>query len=186
MGSDKALLQCFGETMLQRVLTTAREACHQVLICGSRELYADFGETLEDVEPGHGPMSGIHVALRATRTPLSLILSVDMPLMQSRFLEWLLRQARLGEQRITATEALGEVQPLCAVYRREVLPSVDEAMAQREYKLTGLFERVPTRVIPEHEIRLAGFDPVIFTNVNTPEEYEAVLSSRSMPGAGGT
>ena len=184
MGKDKALLRCFGESMLQRTLTTAHEACERTVICGPPELYAGFGEALQDTEPGHGPLSGIHTALHATQTPLNLILSVDMPLMQAKFLSWLLEEARAGEQMITATEALGQLQPLCAVYAREMLPVVDEAMDRQQYKVTRLFQRAPTRIISEAEIRHAGFDPVIFTNVNTPEEYERLLSNVSVPEAG--
>ena len=97
MGSDKALLSWAGETLIQRTLAIARQACRQVFICGARELYGKFGEVLEDAAPGHGPLSGIQAALHATETELNLILSVDLPLMTAEFLVWLLQQARSGE-----------------------------------------------------------------------------------------
>jgi len=175
MGSDKALLTWRGETLLQALLNTARQACDRVVICGSRRLYDRYGEVVEDAETGLGPLGGIHAALHATLTNLNLILSVDLPLMQTEFLLWLLQQARSAEHKITATEALGNMQPLCAVYRREVVEAVDLALAARDLKVTRLFRRVATRIISEDEIRTAGFNPMIFTNVNTPEEYDSLL-----------
>jgi molybdopterin-guanine dinucleotide biosynthesis protein A len=177
MGSDKALLTYAGETLLERALGMARDACGSVFICGSRARYQRFGDLLEDVEPGLGPLSGIHAALHATQTSLNLILSVDMPLMQSAFLKWLLERGRAGAQMITTPEASGKLQPLCAIYRREVISYVDEALAAREYKVTALFRRAATRVISEEEIRVAGFSPMIFTNTNTPEEYSSLIRS---------
>lgn len=177
MGSDKAALVYEGETLLKRSLDVACKACDRVLICGLRARYGSFGEVIEDIEPGRGPLSGIHAALHTTQTELNLILSVDMPLMDSGFLRWLLQQARAGEQLITAPEALGELQPLCAVYRRQVFSDVDGALAAQQYKVTALFRRAATRIIGEGEIEAAGFDTKIFTNVNTPEEYGSLMQA---------
>lgn len=175
MGSDKALLPWAGETLLGRALSIARDACGQVIICGSPSRYGEFADVLEDTEPGRGPLSGIRSALHATQTELNLILSVDLPLMQAEFLRWLLEQAHAGEQKITAPEALGTLQPLCAVYHRQARDIVDLALGEGDLKVTRLFHRIPTRIIGEHEIRAAGFDPCIFTNVNTPQDYESLL-----------
>jgi molybdopterin-guanine dinucleotide biosynthesis protein A len=185
MGSDKALLRWAGETLIQRTLTVAREACDEVLICGARDLYGDFGNVVEDAQPGLGPLCGIQAALHATRTDLNLILSVDLPLMTAEFLTWLLRDARVGEQKITAPEAQGRLQPLCAVYRREVAAIVDNALAEGDLKVTRLFGRVTTRIIADGELRAAGFESFIFTNVNTPEDYKSLLESRATQPAGG-
>ncbi len=180
MGSDKALLSWGGETLIQRTLTIAREACPTVYICGGRELYGTFGDVIEDEQPGRGPLSGIQAALRTSGTDLNLILSVDLPLMTSPFLTWLLQQACEGEQRITAPEAQGCLQPLCAVYHRDVLGIVDQALADGDWKVTRLFARTPTRIIAERKIQVAGFEPSIFTNVNTPEDYKSLLHTVSL------
>ena len=182
MGSDKALLALGGETLLQRAITTASAACREVYICGARSLYGALGEVIEDAEPGRGPLSGIQAALHATQTDLNLILSVDLPLMTAEFLEWLLQQARSGGQSITAPEAQGQLQPLCAVYHRGVAGIVDEALRNRDFKVTRLFQRTPTRIIGEREICAAGFEPSVFTNVNTPGEYESLRQAISAHG----
>jgi molybdenum cofactor guanylyltransferase len=185
MGSDKALLPYSGLTLLERTLANLRQVCERVLICGPGERYSRFGEVLEDMEPGRGPLSGIQAALHATRTPLNLIVSVDMPLMHAEFLRWLLQQAKAGEQKITAPQALGNLQPLCAVYHRDVCMVVDDALARKAYKVTGLFQRTVTRVILEEEIRAAGFDARIFMNVNTPEDFQTLSPHDVMQSATG-
>lgn len=185
MGSDKALLPWGDVSLLTRALANAQSVCQHIFICGPRTLYGKFGEVIEDVEPGRGPLAGIQSALHATETSLNLILSVDLPLMSPEFLAWLLHQADSGDQMITAPEALGRLQPLCAVYNRQVRDTADASLAEGDLKVTRLFRRVPTRIIGEQEIRAAGFDPSIFTNVNTPDEYEALLqtvSARRMTG----
>jgi molybdopterin-guanine dinucleotide biosynthesis protein A len=178
MGSDKAVLVYEGETLLSRMMRTARRVCDRVMICGLRERYGSFGDVVEDIEPGHGPLGGIQAALHATGSDLNLILSVDMPFMHAEFLQWLLEQARSGGRKITAPESVGRLQPLCGVYRRELRGAVDEAMSVGDYRVTALFRRAESRIIGENEIRAAGFDPAIFTNVNTREEYGALTQDK--------
>ncbi|MGA2904976.1 MAG: NTP transferase domain-containing protein, partial [Candidatus Korobacteraceae bacterium] len=90
MGSDKALLCFDGLTLLERALQIAAAVAERTVIVGPRERYAAFGEVIEDVYAGCGPLAGIHAALAATNTDLNLMLSVDMPLMTTSFLAWLL------------------------------------------------------------------------------------------------
>ncbi len=107
-----------------------------------------------------------------TQTDLNLMLSVDMPLMSSDFLAWLLEQARASSELIVVPEALGGPQPLAAIYHRPVRAVAEQALKRGDYKIGHLFPLAPTRYISEAEIGAAGFSPTVFCNVNTLEEYE--------------
>ena len=175
MGSDKALLSWAGETLLERTVGIAHQACGQVFICGSRKRYGQFGEVIEDAELGRGPLSGIQAALHATQTDLNLILSVDLPLMTVEFLAWLLQQARSGEQSITAPESQRQLQPLCAVYRRGFGLVAEESLLEDKNKVDALFASVKTRIIEEEELAAQGFSAEMFQNLNTPEEWKHAM-----------
>jgi molybdenum cofactor guanylyltransferase len=172
MGSDKALLSLGGQTLLQRTLKVAGAVTDHVRIVGRTDPYAAYGEVLEDIYRDCGPLSGIHAALHATRTELNLILSVDMPLMSSDFLGWLVQKTTMSDAMIVVPNVVGRLQPLCAIYRRGVAEPAEQALRAGDYKIDRLFSRVPTRVLHEQEIIASGFSPDIFRNINTPEEYE--------------
>ena len=171
MGTDKALLRVGNLSLLERALQIAADLTSSPYIVGAKERYAGFGETVEDIYPGCGPLGGIHAALTATATDLNLILSVDMPLMNAEFLRWLVARARATEDCIVVPNVAGGVQPLCATYRRAVARHAEEALRAGDYKVGRLFQRVPTTIVNEQEIVAAGFSPEIFRNINTPEEY---------------
>lgn len=185
MGADKALLTFRDRTLLSRALQTAAGASAKVVIVGQRERYAIYGEVVEDVFTGCGPLGGIHAALRATGTELNLVLSVDMPLMTAQFLRWLLEQARNASELIVVPDSLGGQQPLCAVYRRPVYALAEQALEDGDYKIGHLFQRVPTRFISEVELREAGFSPQVFRNVNTVEEYKALVRDEGAESVNG-
>jgi phospholipid/cholesterol/gamma-HCH transport system ATP-binding protein len=182
MGSDKALLSFRGQTLLERTLQTAATVAERTVIVAPKQRYAIFGEVVEDVYPNCGPLGGIHAALSETSTDLNLILSVDMPVMTAAFLAWLLQQAKKSEQWIAVPDALGGLQPLCAVYRRNVRGPVEQALKSGDYKISHLFAAVPTRQIPLQEIVAAGFSAEIFRNVNSPEEYGELVKQKA-PGS---
>ncbi len=175
MGADKALLGFRDQTLLSSALLTAAAASDKVVLVGPRERYATYGDVVEDVYRDCGPLGGIHAALCATETDLNLVLSVDMPLMIAEFLRWLLEQARNASELIVVPDALGGPQPLCAIYHRRLHALAAQALKDGDYKIGHLFPRVPTRYVSEAEIREAGFSPRIFRNVNTVEEYEALV-----------
>jgi len=179
MGRDKALLLFGDQTLLSRALATAAAVAGRVVIGGPNSVYAAYGEVIEDVYTGCGPLAGIHAALGATQTDLNLILSVDMPLMSPQFLRWLVNRARGTSEAIVVPDALGGQQPLCALYRRAVHSFAEQALKDGDYKIGHLFSRVPTHYISEAEICEAGFSPEIFRNVNTAAEYEALLRANT-------
>ncbi len=174
MGSDKALLSFGGQTLLERALQTAAAVADRIAIVGPRERYARFGEVIEDAYADCGPLAGIHAALGATTTDLNLMLSVDMPLMTASFLGWLLQTAKAAEELIVVPDALGGLQPLCAVYRRQVRGIAEQALQKGDYKIGKLFALMPTRYLSEQEIVANGFSTTIFSNVNTRDEFEGL------------
>lgn len=175
MGADKALLTFHDQTLLARALNIAAVAAGRVVIVGRRERYATYDEVIEDIYAGCGPLAGIHAALSATGTDLNLVLSVDMPLMTAEFLRWLLERAHNASEWMVVPDAVGGQQPLCAVYRRSVRALAEQALKEGDYKIGHMFSRAPTLYIKEAEMRIAGFSPEIFRNVNTVEEYEALV-----------
>jgi molybdopterin-guanine dinucleotide biosynthesis protein A len=172
MGSDKAFLQLGGRSLLSRALDIARAVTSDVRIVGDPEKFAAFGPIVPDIYPARGPLGGIHAALSASTTDLNLILGVDLPFLDLRFLQFLIAEAQSADAVVTVPWADGHFQPLCAVYRKAFLPMAEHALDQGRNKLDALFSEVPARVISEKELSAAGFDFAIFRNLNTPEEWE--------------
>lgn len=183
MGTDKALLSLGQDNLLQLTLRKTTAICSTPVIVGDSQRYASYGTVIDDRFPGCGPLGGIHAALSSTSTDANLILSVDMPLMTSEFLLWLLQAAETGDELAVVPETGGRPQPLCAIYKRALLPIIGQALIAGDLKVTGIFRQVRTRLIAEAELRAAGFAPEIFCNINTPGDYEAVASRplRSLP-----
>jgi molybdopterin-guanine dinucleotide biosynthesis protein A len=172
MGADKAFLQFSGRTLLERALELARGVAEEVRIVGSREKFAEFAPVVEDEYAGRGPLGGIHAALAASGSEFNLMLAVDLPFLQLKFLQHLVGEARSAKAVVTVPQAAGGLQPLCAVYRRQFRTLAEQALAQGKNKIDSLFARIPVRVIEESELTRFAFPATMFDNLNTPEEWE--------------
>jgi molybdopterin-guanine dinucleotide biosynthesis protein A len=72
---------------------------------------------------------------------------------------------------VVVPEGEGGLEPLHAVYRKCVLPAVEDALRDGQCRVVSFFDRVRVCRVPLAE--LDRIDPCrsAFRNINTPEEY---------------
>ena len=172
IGADKALLELAGQTLLQRALELARSVTDDVRIVGAREKFREFAPVVEDKYANRGPLGGIHAALASANSDFNLILAVDLPFLEKRFLQHLVAEARASGAVVTVPRAGGGLQPLCAVYRREFAALAEQALAAGRNKIDTLYAQTTVRIIEENELAGFAFSPAMFDNLNTQEEWE--------------
>ena len=179
MGADKAFVQLEGRTLLAHALALAKSVTPDVRIVGSPQKFAAFGEVVEDEFPQHGPLAGIHAALRRSSSELNLMLAVDMPFVEVPFLEYLFQEAaRLESVMVTIPRAAGAWQTLCAVYRKPFANLAEQALRQGKNKIDPLFRETTIQILDVPALTKHNFSLNMFRNVNTPEELEEAARLR--------
>lgn len=170
MGTDKALLELDGETLIERGVRTLSAVCADVWILGGTLDLDRFGQVLPDRLPGAGPLGGIVTALEHTATEQNVILAVDMPFLTSDVLQTLRgAAARSGSPAVIAVSA-GRPQPLCGVYAKRLLPVLRQELDAGRGKIMSAL------LAAGHleEVHFADEKP--FRNLNTPEELALARS----------
>jgi molybdopterin-guanine dinucleotide biosynthesis protein A len=137
MGQDKVLLQLAGRSLLEIALDKLRALPLAVAprIVAVRSDLSPHAAVIADLQPGCGPLSGIEAALAASKRPLNVFLPVDLPLLPSRFLLWMLRRAEITGAVMTVPRMNGWPQPLCAVYHRDLLGHISASLRAGDYKV---------------------------------------------------
>lgn len=173
MGTNKALLELNGATLVERTRNLLARLCGRVCILGAADLYGGLGECFPDIYPGCGPLAGIHAALLNTKTRLNLITAVDTPFLTEDFLSYMLESAgSRPSAAVTVPRIAGYVQPLCAVYTPDFLPVAEAALMDGRYKIVPLFSEVETLALAEEQLAPFALQSGMFDNLNTPEDYE--------------
>jgi molybdopterin-guanine dinucleotide biosynthesis protein A len=150
MGTDKALMRVHGMTLIERAIQLIRSIGCSPKIVGSREDLAAYATVVADLHPGRGPLSGIEAGLldAAGTSEAALFIPVDTPLLTPALLLQLLDRAWLTGALVTMPRSLGCEQPLCAVYHRDLLPAVSQALDAGDHKVT--------RVVKQAALALGG------------------------------
>jgi molybdenum cofactor guanylyltransferase len=168
-GQDKGLLPLAGETLIARVSGAMHPQAGTLLICANRhhESYAAFGAVIADALAGYaGPLAGISAALAVCTTPWLLTVPIDCPEPPAELGSRLL-SAAIAEGTSLAVAHDGErVQPLFAIYRRELAESCSDALV-RDMPVWR-WQRDAGAAVVDFSDRAASF-----ANLNTPEEFRA-------------
>ncbi len=172
MSQDKAFLDWQGRPLLDHMRALAATVAARVYVVGSRTKFGSYSDVVEDVYDDCGPLAGIHAALTATATELNLILAVDMPFLETRFLAYLVAQAREATALATVPQIGERWQPLCAVYRHRFAVPAEAALRAGRNKIDALFAEAPVRIITEEELRPLALAAGMFDNLNTQQDWE--------------
>jgi len=171
MGSDKALLELEGKPLITRAVELPLKLTSDVRIVGDPEKYVVYAPVVRDIFAGHGPLGGIHAALLASKSDMNLIMAVDLPFLEARFLQYLIARAAASGAIVTVAKCGNYFQPLCAVYRKDFAKIAEQALAAGRNKIDALFGEVSLCAIPERDLREQNFEPSMFRNLNTQADW---------------
>lgn len=172
MGRDKALVTIAGRTLLERAVTTIREAGGAPLVLGPRREGAGLERVRfidETAEGGGriGPLGALRHGLRACETRVAVALACDLPLIPSRFLAFLAAEA--ASHAAVVPRARGELQVLAAAYTTSCLEAIESRVESGRLSVHGFLDEVDARFIETEELAPFGGEP-IFLNINTTED----------------
>ena len=165
MGTNKALLEIEGETVISRIVREAERLGGELLLVTNQpEEYGTLQLShVSDIRKGMGPLAGLEAGLMASKTEHNLLLACDLPFFQAETGERLLKFLNQYELAIPLTE--GRCHPLCAAYRKSLLPKVQKALDSGQRRMASLLDAANAKLVE-------GEDPRVFFNMNTMQDYQ--------------
>jgi molybdopterin-guanine dinucleotide biosynthesis protein A len=164
MGHDKALIPFNGMPLIQHVINVYRSAGLSPRIAGTRSDLSAFAPVIADdpTHPGRGPLSGISAALEAATAPLAIFLPVDLPLLATSLITYLLHYAQISGSAITVVSIGAFIETFPVVIDREAAPSLRTSLASGDRKCLTAFQAAaaelgkPFSVLPVENLFQAG------------------------------
>jgi len=178
-GSDKALAQVAGETVLQRMVRLLGEVADSVGVVTTGDRYPGFREKIvADRWPGEGPLGGVITALYAAKEDdcaWNVIVSCDMPFLTREWLSYMVSRALSSKVDILFPRSASGDEPLCGCWRTAALPQLQTAFDERIRKVTDAMKRVRVEVLDETHWKRFDTAGRLFWNMNTQQDYEEAL-----------
>lgn len=189
MGQPKESLAFGGTTLLGQTVDTLLACSFPVVVVARDEEQELPPITLEahvvfDKETDQGPLIGLCAGLRflADECDAAFVTGCDAPFLTAAAVDWL--AAQLGDHDLVMARVDDVLQPLGAVYRVSLLPTVLRLIAAGVHTPRSLAEEGKARILTEADVD--GFDPErgFLQNINSPEDYAAALARAEASGRG--
>jgi len=172
MGTDKAFLRVAGVPLIEHVLRSLQSVFQDIIIVtNAPEQYASYRvNVVTDAFDMRGPLTGIYSGLIRSSTEYNFIVACDMPYLNPALISYMAGLAK--DHDVVVPSINGLLEPLHAVYRKKLIPLIEEQIKHDRRRIRELFGQVQIRFVTEQEID--HFDPTrkSFKNLNTPKDYE--------------
>ena len=174
MGQDKGLCMLGDRPMISYGLAVLKEMCAEILISANDDEYLRFGyPVVKDEIKGIGPLGGLYSSIKHAGYEDMLVLSCDMPFVNTALFEYLLR--RKGDA-LAAIPAFHDwIEPTCGYYHRDILPLIKQQIDKQEYSLRAMLEKADFKRVKINE-NMPLYTPYIFSNINKPDDMLAAAT----------
>lgn len=170
MGMDKAFIDYHGQPQYRHLYDMLMNMQIPVCLSCSSEQEQKFVSglnTLIDVFPSSGPITGLYSAFQLDPDADWLILACDMPLINSASISNLIKQH--GEYDITTYQS--ELKPfpevVFTIYTPKVLPILETAVAEKQFSLQALLRQSKVE-------KVTPIDNQVLLNVNDKDDLRQV------------
>jgi len=175
MGRDKRFIESGGKSFLEISVKRLSSVADEVIVvtAGAGRLELEGVKFVADMEAGLGPMMGIYTGLMAMSSERAVVNPVDTPHITDELLRRMIECSEDFD--IVMPERGGRLEPLVAVYSRNVLPvmrgllkggerAAPHVMASPEYGLR-------VNILSEKELSDFGDPDLLFKNYNSPGDF---------------
>jgi molybdopterin-guanine dinucleotide biosynthesis protein A len=169
MSRNKALLPVGKHTLIEEIIGQIRNLFSEILISASHPgIYEFLGRRVVcDEQPGRGPLAAILAALKASFSPVNFVIACDIPEIDIPLVESMFDRAQKYHI-VVPHHADGKTEPLFAVYRRSLIPLIQEQIHSGDLKISSLYPKCRTAFVAIGNGRR-------FLNLNTVEDYREFL-----------
>tara|TARA_B100001939_G_scaffold71955_1_gene60171 strand:- start:597 stop:1181 length:585 start_codon:yes stop_codon:yes gene_type:complete len=169
MGTDKALFVLNGSTFLDHIIRALEPLVDEILIVSNDERHSKYNlKRVRDTIADAGPISGLHAGLTNSATENNLVMSCDIPLIETSMLEVLLQNNEDDIDVIQLADA-NRVHPLIALYKKCSAEHLGKALFDGERKLSTALNGLNMKSVLVSDGQAAAL-----TNINTQMDFEKI------------
>ncbi len=172
MGTDKGFLKLDGISFTEHIIASLKPLVNTIIIVSDNSEYDTFGcRRVEDLIKDSGPLAGLYTGLFHSETEYNLVLSCDVPLVNTILLSNLIEEID-EETDAVQLQSQSKTIPLVALYRKHCMATCLDLLKKDEKRLRVAIDLLNTKnitVAPEME-------PYV-KNINTKDQLNELQNA---------
>ncbi len=163
MKQDKGLVMYKGKRLVEYAIDLLTPFCENIIISANNPKYSDFGfSVITDEKKNIGPAGGLLSSLSKSQHRYSIIVSCDMPHLNSEAVKLLI--AKVTDADCYISWHNNGIEPLFGIYDHDFVLPLSEAVNDGNYKLKSTLDSVNTVYVNFNY--LLKKHPLLFKNLN--------------------
>lgn len=179
MGSDKGFVMYKNKAFIQHIIEAIKPLVKDIIIVSDNPDYDIFTlrlrsggnfpvKRVNDLIEGAGPLAGVYTGLHYTTTDTNLVVSCDVPLINTETLKKLTEQIE-DTIDIIQLESKGKTMPLIAMYNKRCKITFYNLLQEGERRLRVALKNMKVKTITLNENQ-----EKYTTNINTPSNLKEI------------
>ena len=169
MGTDKGFVMYKNKSFVQHIIEAIKPLVNEIIIVSNNPDYDVLKlKRVNDLIENAGPLAGVYTGLHYSETENNLVVSCDVPLINSETLKLLIDQVD-DKKEVIQLESNGKSMPLIAMYKKQCKSVFYSLLLDGERRL-----RVAVNHLKVKTIKLDKEQEVFAKNINTPSELTEV------------
>lgn len=172
MGQDKAFLPLYNKPVISHIVQEIKTLFDTIIVVANEPAAYSFLQVpvVSDRYQDMGPLAGMETAMFHQEADIYAITACDMPFIDQEIYRYLLGQATDYDAVVPIFE--NRLHPLAGVYKRSVLPVIQDQLDHGNRKVRSIFDPVRVQYVQTYDSISEETVKKHFFNMNHPEQYE--------------
>ncbi|RPG61936.1 MAG: molybdenum cofactor guanylyltransferase [Flavobacteriaceae bacterium TMED220] len=148
MGTEKGLVKINGKSFIELIVNAVSNFSKNIFLVTDNKNYLSLGyPIIGDLYKNKGPVSGIFSALNHSETDQNLILSCDVPFINFKILDRIIKQHYLFNKKITIAKDSSNIHPLIGMYHQSIKSVFKRSILDGNLKLINVIEKIDVEYV---------------------------------------
>lgn len=165
-GINKSFIVIDKKTIIQRQREVITKLFASTYTIAKAPLMPDIPNFVDDYQ-NIGPLGGIYTALKYILSDYIFVFSCDMPFLNENLILDMMKHIDNPRFDALVPKHTKGVEPLHAIYKKTILPIVENQIKNKNYKVSAFFDKIN---ISYFDIETLGYDNNCFFNINYPDD----------------
>jgi molybdopterin-guanine dinucleotide biosynthesis protein A len=180
MGFDKQFLKLEDKSNIDLLIEKLSPIFDDFLIVTNKpnEYDKEYIRVVSDEIKDKGPLSGIHIGLKESKSKYSYLIACDMPIVNLDYIRYMMDLIKRKQSYAVVTKARIGIEPFNGFYSKDLIKPIETYLKGNKRDIKTLLETVDTTYISYKKALRMSPDWSMFLNLNTKEDLKIYESFR--------
>ncbi len=174
MGFDKQFLRINEVRIIEKLIHELSKEFEDIIIVTNKpeEYKKDGVRIISDEIKEFGPLSGIHVGIKQSKSIYVYFIACDMPNVNLDYIRYMKKVLTNSKANACIAKSEGKLEPFNAFYSVDILPKVEKLITLNRRSIAGLIDIIEPIFIEESVLKKYDYSFDMFLNLNSKEDLE--------------